>query len=107
DIDDVRESPALSIIDRLRAKGADVHYHDPFVQEIRFDDAHTEGSGEPLSSAELTDDEVRRSDCVIIVTDHSGIDYSRITQVASLVVHTRNALNGDLRRESRAKIIRL
>jgi UDP-N-acetyl-D-glucosamine dehydrogenase len=107
DIDDVRESPALSIIDRLRAKGADVHYHDPFVQEIRFDDAHTEGSGEPLSSAELTDDEVRKSDCVIIITDHSGIDYSRITQVASLVVDTRNALNGDLRRESRAKIIRL
>lgn len=107
DIDDVRESPALSIIDRLRAKGADVRYHDPFVQEIRFDDAHTEGSGEPLWSAPLTDDEVGKSDCVIIITDHSGIDYSRITQVASLVVDTRNALNGDLRRESRAKIIRL
>ncbi len=107
DIDDVRESPALSIIDRLRARGADVHYHDPFVEEIRFDDAHHEGSGEPLTSAQLTDDEVKKSDCVIIVTDHSGIDYSRITQLASLVVDTRNALNGDVRRESRAKIIRL
>ena len=107
DIDDVRESPALSIIDRLRAKGADVRYHDPFVQEIRFDDAHTEGSGEPLSSAELTDDEVSKSDCVIIVTDHSGIDYQRVTKLATLVVDTRNALNGDLRRESTARIIRL
>src|SRR5438067_9728469 len=50
DIDDVRESPALSIIDRLRAKGAEVRYHDPFVAEVRFDDAHTQGSGEPLAS---------------------------------------------------------
>jgi UDP-N-acetyl-D-glucosamine dehydrogenase len=107
DIDDVRESPALSIIDRLRAKGADVRYHDPFVREIRFDDAHTEGSGEPLSSAELTDDEVSSSDCVIIVTDHSGIDYQRVTKLATLVVDTRNALNGDLRRDSTARIIRL
>jgi UDP-N-acetyl-D-glucosamine dehydrogenase len=107
DIDDVRESPALSIIDRLRAKGADVVYHDPFVQEIRFDDAHTEGGGEPLFSSELTDDEVGASDCVIIVTDHSGIDYSRITKLATLVVDTRNALNGDLRRDSTARIIRL
>src|SRR6185436_104915 len=107
DIDDVRESPALSIIDRLRAKGADVRYHDPFVDEIDFDDAHTEGSGEPLRSAELTDDEIGGSDCVIIVTDHSGIDYSRITRLASLVVDTRNALNGDQRRDSQAKIVRL
>src|SRR6187397_3182106 len=107
DINDVRESPALSIIDRLRAKGADVHYHDPFVSEIRFDDAHTEGSGEPLHSAELTDDEISDSDCVIIVTDHSAIDYSRVCSLASLIVDTRNALNGDLRRESSARIIRL
>ena len=41
-VNDVRESPALSIIDRLRAKGADVRFHDPFVSEVRFDDAHTE-----------------------------------------------------------------
>lgn len=106
-VDDVRESPALSIIDRLRAKGADVRYHDPFVKELHFDEAVTEGTGEPLSSLPLTDDEVRNSDCVIIVTDHSDIDYSRVTKLASLVVDTRNALNGDVRRESRARIIRL
>ena len=107
DIDDVRESPALSIIDRLRSKGAEVTYHDPFVSEIRFDDAHTEGSGEPLTSTALTDEEVSKADCVIIVTDHSGIDYSRITKLAPLVVDTRNALNGDIRRDSTARIIRL
>src|ERR671912_2045687 len=86
DIDDVRESPALSIIDRLRAKGADVSYHDPFVSELRFDDAHTEGSGEPLESTGLTDDELRASDVVIIVTDHSGVDYRRVCQLSTLIV---------------------
>src|SRR3954470_23675629 len=107
DIDDVRESPALSIIDRVRSKGCDFHYHDPFVREIGFDDSHTEGSGAPLSSVELTDEEIKASDCVVIVTNHSGIDYRRVTDLASLVVDTRNALNGDLRKDSAARIIRL
>jgi UDP-N-acetyl-D-glucosamine dehydrogenase len=107
DIDDVRESPALSIIDRLRLKGCDVHYHDPFVREVRFDDAHTEGGGAPLSSVELNDEEVRAADCVVIVTNHTNIDYARVIELAPLVVDTRNALNGDMRRGSRARIIRL
>jgi UDP-N-acetyl-D-glucosamine dehydrogenase len=107
DIDDVRESPAISIIDRLRSKGCEVSYHDPFVREVRFDDAHTEASGAPLQSVDLSDEEVRAADCVIIVTDHSQIDYVRVVNLASLVVDTRNALNGDVRRGSRARIIRL
>ena len=107
DIDDVRESPALSIIDRLRSKGCDVRYHDPFVNEISFDDAHTAGSGDPLSSVNLTDDEIKSSDCVVIVTNHSVIDYQRIVNLAQLVVDTRNALNGEVRNHSAARIIRL
>jgi len=107
DINDVRESPALSIIDRLRAKGANVRYHDPFVAELRFDDAHTESSGDPLSSVPLTNDELQSADCVIIVTDHSDIDYKRICSLVPLIVDTRNALNGEIRRESSARIIRL
>ena len=107
DIDDVRESPALSIIDRLRAKGANVSYHDPFVKEVRFDDAHTEGGGEPLSSIALTDDELRQADCVVIVANHTDTDYERVCKISSLIVDTRNALNGDLRRDSSARIIRL
>src|SRR5215510_12935426 len=95
DIDDVRESPALSIIDRLRSKGCEVRYHDPFVAEVRFDDAHLAVSGEPLASVELTDQEIKTADIVVIVTDHSQIDYGRVTDLASLVVDTRNALNGD------------
>ncbi len=107
DIDDVRESPALSIIDRLRSKGCDVRYHDPFVSEISFDDAHTESGGAPLSSVELTDEEISSSDCVVIVTNHSGINYRQVIELAPLVVDTRNALNGDLRKDSPARIIRL
>src|SRR2546423_11872762 len=107
DIDDVRESPALSIIDRLRAKGADVRYHDPFVAKLGFDDAHTAGSAEPLASVELNDEEIRTSDCIVIVTDHSGIDYRRVCQLSKLIVDTRNALSRELRRDSCAKIVRL
>src|SRR6476659_4567524 len=107
DIDDVRESPELSIIDRLRARGAAVRYHDPFVKEVHFDDAHTEGGGEPLESVSLTDEELHASDCVVIVTDHSGTDYQRVCRLCSLIVDTRNALNGDVRRGSSARIIRL
>jgi len=107
DIDDVRESPALSIIDRLRSKGCDVRYHDPFVDKLNFEDTHTAGSGDPLRSVELTNDEIKASDCVVIVTNHSAVDYQRVVDLASLVVDTRNALNGDLRNHSAARIIRL
>jgi UDP-N-acetyl-D-glucosamine dehydrogenase len=107
DIDDVRESPALSIIDRLRAKGANVSYHDPFVREVAFDDAHTQGGGDPLQSVQLTDEALRKADCVIIVTDHSSIDYHRVCSLTPLIVDTRNALNGELRKSSSARIIRL
>jgi UDP-N-acetyl-D-glucosamine dehydrogenase len=107
DVDDVRESPALSIIDRLRSKGCDVSYHDPFVREVRFDDAHTGVKGEPLASVELSDQELKSADCVVIVTNHSDIDYKRVIDLAPLVVDTRNALNGDMRNNSSARIIRL
>ena len=50
---------------------------------------------------------VRGADCIVIVTNHTHIDYARLTELAGLVVDTRNALNGDLRRGSRARIIRL
>jgi UDP-N-acetyl-D-glucosamine dehydrogenase len=107
DISDVRESPALSIIDLLRAKGAAVSYHDPFVPEVRFDDSHTQSAGDPLQSIELTDEELRASDCVVIVTDHSGVDYKKVTDLATLVVDTRNALGRELRRDSQATIVLL
>jgi UDP-N-acetyl-D-glucosamine dehydrogenase len=107
DIDDMRESPALSIIDLLRSRGADVTYHDPFVAEVTFDHAYTIGDGEALYNSELTDELIKNSDCVVICTEHSGVDYKKVTRLAPLIVDTRNALNEELRSESKAKIVRL
>jgi UDP-N-acetyl-D-glucosamine dehydrogenase len=107
DIDDMRESPALSIIDLLRADGADVYYHDPFVPEVTFDHSYTIGDGEPLFNKELTDDLITGSDCVIICTEHTPVDYKRVCELASLVVDTRNALSNDIRNGSKARVVRL
>src|SRR5829696_1853454 len=107
DIDDMRESPALSIIDLLRARGAEVSYHDPFVPEVTFDHAYTIGDAEPLKNQDLTDEIVRDADCVIICTEHSGIDYHGICEKAKLIVDTRNALNENVRNGSKATIVRL
>ncbi len=107
DIDDMRESPALSIIDLLRSRGADLSYHDPFVPEVTFDHAYTIGEAEPLYNSELTDDLVSSSDCVIICTEHSDVDYHRICELAPLIVDTRNALSLDIRNGSKAKVVRL
>lgn len=107
DIDDMRESPALSIIDLLRADGADISYHDPFVDEVTFDHAYTIGDGEPLYNQELTDDLISSSDCVIICTEHSVIDYGRVCSLAKLVVDTRNALSPEVRGTCNARVVRL
>jgi len=107
DIDDMRESPALSVIDLLRAKGADVSYHDPHVAEVTFDHAYTIGDGEPLYNQELTDDLIADADCVIICTEHSTVDYARVCAKSKLIIDTRNALSENHRNGSKAKIVRL
>ena len=107
DIDDMRESPALSIIDLLRADGANVVYHDPFVDEVTFDHAYTIGDGEPLRNQDLTDDLINGSDCVVICTEHSAVDYARVCKLAPLIVDTRNALSAETRNGSTARIVRL
>ncbi len=87
-IDDIRESPAAAIIERLQAGGAEVSYHDPHVpsfppmRKYRFD----------LQSVPLTDQMLRDLDCVLIVTDHDAVDYELIGRHARLVVDTRNAM---------------
>lgn len=107
DIDDMRESPALSVIDLLRAKGADVSYHDPYVAEVTFDHAYTIGVGDPLYNQDLTDEMIAASDCIVICTAHSNIDYDRICAKSNLIVDTRNALDEQTRNCSNAKIVRL
>ncbi len=89
DIDDVRESPALDVIRLLEEKGGLVDYHDPFVARVRED-----GELRGRDSVPLTDETLRASDCVVIVTDHSSVDYRRVVELAPLVVDTRNATHG-------------
>ena len=88
DIDDLRESPSLTIIELLQRDGAQVSYHDPYFPFI--------GKGRKydlqMKCAELTD--LGQYDCVVIVTDHSDYDYQRIVGEAQLVVDTRNATRG-------------
>lgn len=107
DIDDMRESPALSVIDLLRSRGAEVVYHDAFVPEVTFDHAYTIGDGEPLFNQDLTDELLNSADCVVICTEHSGVDYKRVCELSKVIVDTRNALKEDLRETSKAKIVRL
>ncbi|HMS39062.1 MAG TPA: nucleotide sugar dehydrogenase [Pyrinomonadaceae bacterium] len=107
DIDDMRESPALSVIDLLRSRGAEVVYHDDFVEEVTFDHAYTIGDGEPLYNQELTNELISSSDCVVICTEHSGVDYKRVCELSKVIVDTRNALKEEIRNESKAKIVRL
>ncbi len=83
DIDDVRESPALDIIELLRQKGADVRYHDPYVPAISHNGF--ELAGEANLEAALD-----AADCVLIVTDHSSYDWSAVLGRARLVVDSRH-----------------
>jgi UDP-N-acetyl-D-glucosamine dehydrogenase len=93
DIDDVRESPALDIIQLLERRGAKLTYSDPHVPHVQFD-------GLELCSDEA---EMAKADCVVIVTDHSGFDYKAVAEKAPLIVDTRNALKGVISE----KIVRL
>ena len=85
DIEDIRESPALDIIRLLEGQGARVSYFDPHVPRFRED-------GQEFRSVELTPEVVAAADCVIVVTDHTAVDYRMIKRQAKLVVDTRNAL---------------
>ena len=85
DIDDIRESPALDIIRLLEGQGARVSYADPHVP--RFTE-----NGHEFRSVALDSATVAAADCVMIVTDHSALDYPMIRRHAKLVVDTRNAL---------------
>jgi UDP-N-acetyl-D-glucosamine dehydrogenase len=91
DIDDLRESPALEIIRLLQQRGAEVRYHDPFCQEIA-DDGHTMIANLPMYSVDLTDEALSSADAVVIVTDHTAIDYARVASLAPVVVDTRGVL---------------
>ncbi len=85
DIDDIRESPALDIIRLLEGQGARVSYFDPHVPVFAED-------GHEFRSVPLTPEAVAAADCIMIVTDHTAVDYRMIRRNARLVVDTRNAM---------------
>src|ERR1700756_2450629 len=88
DIDDLRESPSLTIIELLQKDGAQVSYNDPYFPFIG------KGRHYDLQMKCAPVDDLSKYDCVLIVTDHSDYDYAWIAQHASLVVDTRNAMKG-------------
>jgi UDP-N-acetyl-D-glucosamine dehydrogenase len=97
DIEDVRESPALDILELLHRRGAEVAYSDPFVPSLRLVDHE-------LKSVPI--EEAGKYDCVVIATDHSSVDYAALVDRAQLVVDTRNATRA-LRASHAGKIVSL
>jgi UDP-N-acetyl-D-glucosamine dehydrogenase len=88
DIDDLRESPSLPIIEMLRARGAEVSFNDPFFAHVG------RGRHYDLNMDSVSLDDLGSYDCVLIATDHSEYDYARIVRESQIVVDTRNATKG-------------
>lgn len=97
-VGDTRESPAVEIIELLHGRGARVRYHDPFVPVFQV-------NGRRLRCASLRPQILRAADCVVIVTDHVGVDYGRVLKHAQLVLDTRNTFAGRVGRSR--KLVRL
>ncbi len=89
DVEDVRESPALAMIQLLESAAAKVSYYDPFVPVLKSRHLFA-----PMRSVELTQEALKRADAVVVVTDHSNVDYEMIVANAQLVIDTRNATAG-------------
>jgi UDP-N-acetyl-D-glucosamine dehydrogenase len=87
DTNDIRESPALQVLEGLREKGAAVYFCDPYVRSIMV-------RGEMLKAIEMTPQLLQSMDCVAILTDHSAFDYAMVAKFASTILDTRNALKG-------------
>jgi UDP-N-acetyl-D-glucosamine dehydrogenase len=85
DVSDLRESPALDVIGLLHEKGAVVEYYDPYISTLEQEGLSLRSVSDLLAAA-------RRSDCVVIVTNHSGIDYPALANAASLIFDSRNAM---------------
>ena len=99
DIDDPRESPAFEVIERLLHLDADVSYHDPYVP--RAPRMRTWPDLPPMVSVPLTPDVLSKTDAVVLVTDHSAVDYELVARAADLIVDTRGVY-----REARSNVVR-
>jgi UDP-N-acetyl-D-glucosamine dehydrogenase len=90
DVDDVRESPALDVIELLRNKGAHVAYHDPHVPTLQLHNGFT------MSSVAYSTQLLKDADCVVIITDHSSYDWQEIAQASRVIMDTRHAIPKDV-----------
>jgi len=84
DIGDIRESPSIKVAEQLLAKGAEIVYHDPYVPDVQI-------STKRYTSEKITPDILKKCDLVLILTDHSQIDYDIISKYANLIYDSRNA----------------
>jgi len=100
DLDDDRESPALKLMELLARKHAEFVYHDPYVPALK----RSRRYDFQLDSVPLTAEELGKADAVVIVTDHTAVDYDLVVRNSRLVVDTRNATRAV--REGREKIVR-
>jgi len=98
DVTDTRESPAMDVIEQLQLRKASVSFHDPLVP-------HYEVEGHAIPSVPLTPEVLRAQDAVVIVTDHSTVDYQQVVRHAPLVFDTRNATRAVT--DGRERIFRL
>ena len=87
DVKDLRESPALEIINILKQKGANISFYDPYFPFLKMD-------GIDLKCVKFNKDSFADSDCVVIVTDHTNVDYDFVVKNSNLIVDTRNVLKG-------------
>jgi len=81
----MRESPAIKVASLIKTKGADIVYHDPWITEFVVD-------GKLVESVDLTAETLAEVDAVIIVTDHSNVDYQLVVDESKLILDTRNVL---------------
>jgi len=97
DIDDIRESPALNVIDNLEKYNAKVMYNDPFIPNFRY-------KGKNYTSIEVTKETLNSADLVIITTMHTSYDYDFIQQNSQFVFDTKNAMKNIKNRENVEKL---
>jgi UDP-N-acetyl-D-glucosamine dehydrogenase len=102
-LDDVRESPAIPIIEQLRRRGAVVEYFDPHIPVTPHSHEHPSVNG--MASIKLTAEAIKQFDCAVIITDHDNVDYELLLENCPLVIDTRNATH-DLQLRYADKIIK-
>ena len=102
-VDDMRESPSLVLMELLKEHGAEFDYHDPFIPVIPSTREHEEFIG--MKSIDLSEKNLKDYDAVLISTDHTNIDWEKLVNNSSLIIDTRNALK-NIEQSNNYKIIK-